>query len=335
MRMLRAIVLCFGVVLLGGAPAVAQSTAAPDPTEMAEIRDELLGLRAEIDTLRQLIITESTGGTGSAGIGPAILRLDRLEAELRLINGRVEQLANYVDRVVTDGTTRIGDLEFRLTELAGGDLAAIPDTPRLGTVAPNASAEATPTPEATEMASVTEEIDPNAPRVVPPKPRKKPGGEVPADDPDEPVAEASPAAVPTEEPMIDPDVALAVAEKSDFELAMASFEAGDMAGAIILFGSFLADYPGGPLSVEALFHLGDAQSKLGQHREAARSYLDAFTAAPSGRRAPQALLRIGIALGELDQTEQACQTLQEVIHRYPGHPAAGEAQSQSLAMNCG
>lgn len=107
-----------------------------------------------------------------------------------------------------------------------------------------------------------------------------------------------------------------------------------MAKAIILFGAFLADFPGGPLSVDAMFHLGEAQSQLGQHRQAAQSYLDTFTADPQGDRAPYALLRVGTSLGHLQQVPQACQTLQEVILRYPGHSVEAEARSNQDALGC-
>jgi tol-pal system protein YbgF len=48
------------------------------------------------------------------------------------LTAKVEETENRLNRVVSDGTNRIGDIEFRLTELAGGDLGAIPPTPPLG-----------------------------------------------------------------------------------------------------------------------------------------------------------------------------------------------------------
>ncbi len=48
------------------------------------------------------------------------------------LTGKAEAIENRLNRVVTDGTNRIGDIEFRLTELAGGDLGAVPPTPPLG-----------------------------------------------------------------------------------------------------------------------------------------------------------------------------------------------------------
>ena len=51
----------------------------------------------------------------------ALTRLDQLEAELRRLTDRVDVLTNDVRRIVDDATNRVGDIEFRLTELEGGD----------------------------------------------------------------------------------------------------------------------------------------------------------------------------------------------------------------------
>lgn len=286
---------------------------APDPQDLADIRADLAALDAEIETLRQLIIAESSQSGIGAGIGPAILRLDRLEAELRLVNGRVEQIGNHIEKVVIDGTRRIGDLEFRLTELEGGDIAALGDTPRLGEGNTDGKVPMEPAPPPRRKGNAALQTVPDA------------GA---ADPQDSAGAETDPAPAT-------PEIALAVSEKSDYEKAMQAFDTGEMAQSVILFGSFLSDFPGGPLSVEALFHLGAAQTQLGQHREAARSYLDTFTAAPKGVRAPMALLRVGTSLGHLNQIPQACQTLAEVLARYPDHAVASEARSSRETLNCG
>ena len=101
-----------------------------------------------------------------------------------------------------------------------------------------------------------------------------------------------------------------------------------------LFGSFLADYPGGPLSTEAQFRRGEALAATADWRGAARSYLDAFSGAPQGPLAPRALYRLAIALGELGQVEEACLTLTEVDTRYPGSEVAGEVASQRATLRC-
>lgn len=133
--------LAFLLLLTG--PALAQ-----DRTQtIADIRAELQVLKGELDGLRaELNATGGAQGSGGAN-APALTRLDAIEAVVVRLTAKAEEIENRVNRVVSDGTNRIGDIEFRLTELAGGDLGAVPPTPPLGgeTAAP-APAPAAPTP---------------------------------------------------------------------------------------------------------------------------------------------------------------------------------------------
>ncbi|WP_444430224.1 hypothetical protein ACTTAM_01800 [Rhodobacter capsulatus] len=46
--------------------------------------------------------------------------MDTMEAELTRLTAMTEQLKDRVDKVVKDGTNRVGDLEFRVCELEEG-----------------------------------------------------------------------------------------------------------------------------------------------------------------------------------------------------------------------
>jgi tol-pal system protein YbgF len=125
-----------------------------------------------------------------------------------------------------------------------------------------------------------------------------------------------------------------VTEQSDFDAAVAAAEGGDHARAAELFESFLATYPGGPLSSEAQFRRGESQAALSDWQGAARSYLDAFSGAPQGPLAPRALYRLAVALGERGQFEEACLTLTEVDTRYPGSEVAGDVATMRASLRC-
>ena len=98
---------------------------------LADIRESLQLLNFEIQQLRAELSTTG-GATATAGEGPALIRIDALETELRRLTGEVEQLQFEVERIVQDGTNRIADLEFRLVELEGGDLSTLGKTTTLG-----------------------------------------------------------------------------------------------------------------------------------------------------------------------------------------------------------
>ena len=104
---------------------------AQDQQTLADIRQELTVLFVEIQRLRRELST--TGGPSAALGGSSLLdRVNAIEAELTRLTARTEELENRVDRVVRDGTNRIGDLEFRLVELEGGDVSQLGETTTLG-----------------------------------------------------------------------------------------------------------------------------------------------------------------------------------------------------------
>lgn len=121
MRWLLAVAL-----MLLAVPALAQEET------LADIKAELSALMAEFTALKQELVTTGATGDGSAG-GDALQRLDAIEAELVRMTAKTEAVELLVNRVVSDGTNRIGDLEFRLCEATPGcDVASLPDTPVLG-----------------------------------------------------------------------------------------------------------------------------------------------------------------------------------------------------------
>lgn len=114
--------------------AAALSLAAPglaqDAGTLADIRAELVRLNTDIEGLRQEMVR--SGQTGAAISGDVLQRVDAIEAQMAQLTAQTEQLENRINRVVADGTNRVGDLNFRLTELEGGDLAALGETAILG-----------------------------------------------------------------------------------------------------------------------------------------------------------------------------------------------------------
>jgi len=133
------------IVALGLAfgPVAAQ---AQDAQTLADMRQELTVLNVEVQKLRRELST--TGGASVAVTGGSVLeRVNAMESELQRLTSKTEELENRINRVVTDGTNRIGDLEFRLVELEGGDVGSLGQTSTLGGgEMPATMAPATPVP---------------------------------------------------------------------------------------------------------------------------------------------------------------------------------------------
>ena len=133
------------IVALGLAfgPVAAQ---AQDAQTLADVRQELTVLNVEVQKLRRELST--TGGASVAVTGGSVLeRVNAMESELQRLTSKTEELENRINRVVADGTNRIGDLEFRLVELEGGDVGSLGQTSTLGGgEMPATMAPATPVP---------------------------------------------------------------------------------------------------------------------------------------------------------------------------------------------
>lgn len=119
---------------------------------LADVRQELNMLFVEVQKLRRELST--TGGAAVSSGGTSVLdRVNAMESELQRLTSKTEELENRVNRIVDDGTRRIGDLEFRLVELEGGDVGALGQTSTLGgegqaSVSAPLTAPATPTDQA-------------------------------------------------------------------------------------------------------------------------------------------------------------------------------------------
>lgn len=119
------------LVLIAGLLMFPHQSRSQDDQTLADIRQELTVLYVEVQRLRRELST-----TGSANVqtgGASVLdRMSVIESELQRLTSKTEELEFRVNRIVEDGTNRIGDLEFRLVELEGGDISALGETTTLG-----------------------------------------------------------------------------------------------------------------------------------------------------------------------------------------------------------
>lgn len=129
MRLMQATLLSTSLLVgqFFGSPGLAQ-----DRQTLADIRQELTVLHVDIQRLKRELST--TGGVSSGVISDSSVldRVGAIEASLQQLTAQTEQLEYRINRIVSDGTNRIGDLEFRLVELEGGDIAALGETTTLG-----------------------------------------------------------------------------------------------------------------------------------------------------------------------------------------------------------
>jgi len=83
------------------------------------------------------------------------------------------------------------------------------------------------------------------------------------------------------------------------------------------FKGFLSKHPKDKLVDNAKYWLGETYYARNQFDAAAVAFADAYQTAPKGSKAPDSLLKLGLALAGLKKTDDACTTLTEVNNRYP------------------
>ncbi len=155
MRQLLALTLT--IFLFGGA-AMAQTDVERAQT-LADIRQELSVLYVDIQRLKRELSTTGAPSVGTATGTSVLDRVAGIETELQRLTEKTEQLDFRINQIVADGTNRIGDLEFRLVELEGGDLSQLGETSTLGGEAtPPVAIPVAPSTPSTELA-VGEQAD--------------------------------------------------------------------------------------------------------------------------------------------------------------------------------
>lgn len=249
----------------GEAPA-----AAAQGQTVADLRADLEVLNRQIQELRGALVQTGPGSGLPRDPATALTRLDQLEAELRRLTNRVEVLTNDLNRIVTEASNRVGDIEFRLTELEGGDVSLLGQPEPLGggltPVEPPAPSVA-PAPGAAELA-VGERADFDAALAA-----AQAGEHAKA-------AELFGAFLATYP-------AGPLSSEAQFRRGEALAAVGDVRGAARSFLDAFSGAPEGPFAPDALLRLAGSLSQIGQTEEACLTLTEVTTRYPGSAAAGQ------------------------------------------------
>jgi len=276
--------------------------------------------------------------------GGLVVRINRLEEELRQAYGRIEELQNAQHRLEAQMQKFRQDVEFRFGDRSGGgppdsDVAEAPLAPDQPAVAPR--------PRRSDA------FDPNADPNAPGAPR--PLGTTP---PSAPLVRESPAPLAREQPapgaplelgkgpppvpqpsgpmVAGTGVAMLDQPREQYSAALQAFQAGQYPEAETGFKAFLAANPAHRLSPDAIFYIGETYLQRSRPREAAEQFLKVTTDYSKSPRAPESMVRLGQTLAALGNSEQACATLGEFGKRYPTASASVKklAEHESTKDHC-
>jgi len=235
------------LIVLAPVPGAAQQGDPARAQTLAEIRAELAALSAELADLRSEFIASDLAAQPTGGT--MLDRILTLEAELVRLTGASEAFDLRLRRIVDDLGLRLGDLEFRLTELEGGDVGALGAAAPLGGAKPGGSGAVAPA--ATAPAS----------------------GANPSADPAADAAERAGALIDGGDPagalaLLDAAIAAAPSDPAIGELDLLRGEAlyalGQRIDAAQAFLDSVSGAPGAPWAATAMLRLGATLGEIGE-----------------------------------------------------------------------
>jgi tol-pal system protein YbgF len=266
---------------------------------------------------------------GDAAEAPElVLRINRLEEQLRQANGRIEELENAQHRLEDQLQKFRQDVEFRLGERSGTE----PPAPAAAAppAAPEAVIEGSAAAKPKKSDAFNPDAAPNAPGAPQPLGTTAPSAPLvrsapPAGTPLELGRGPAPAPPPPAAtgPLITGSgVAMLDAPREQFNTALQAFQTGQYQQAEDGFKAFMAANSGHRLTPDAIFYIGETYFQRSRPREAAEQYLKITTDYAKSSRAPESMVRLGQTLAALGNAEQACATFTELGKRYPSATAS-------------
>lgn len=298
------------------AVAVAGVSTYPSPASSADAELELRAMnnrlakieRDLLDVQRQTYQAGQTTGaaTSAYGADPSStaslsLRLQSVEEQLRQITGRMEELTFQVNQSRERFTKFSQDVDYRFQQGAGGSS---------GSVATSASGAAIKLhqPAATSTMSAAASATVGTLGTMPAQAR----------------------------PVTTPSVVLNGDPKMAYQQAFNTLQRGEYEVAEVSFTQFLKSYPSDGLAGNAQYWLGESYYVRGAYKQAAQSFLKGYTTYSASPKAPDSLLKLGMTLVRLGQTDAACGTLGELNRRFPtASPAINQrAQLERQRAGC-
>lgn len=287
-------------------------------------------------------IDEDEGAGRGPDVGALVMRIERLEKEIRSLTGQIEQLQFQTRKLeeraaaaapapaVHAPAAPVQPLDLNGGRMRRGDAfdpasnPGAPGAPRpLGSTPPSAPLTNTPAP----ARHVGPQAGPTGPlgAAAPAEPAPI------APNPSQPLDLARPASQPAEVAAVTPAAPAQPTLKEEYDAALALLRQGQYDSAEKSLSGFLARHPRSRYAADATFNLGETYFQRNRHREAAENYLRITTAYSNASKAPEALLRLGQSLGALGAKEQACASFAEVARKYPNASATVRASADREA----
>lgn len=289
--------LCVGTSVFA-ADAFAQSN--------RDLNNRLNRLENELNTINRAVFRgDRSGGaalTASDAAG-AELRIQQLEVELRDLNGKLEEQSFEIRQLKSQLEKALADTNIRLQDLESGKRST-------------ASAPSTTTP-------YTARTLPTKPTTTPDAVQPSSGGTLgtlsqPGDDNSQATA-------------VSVDGAAASYENAFAKLKNSNYDAAETE-----FKKFLDQYPDHVLAPNARYWYGETFYVRGDYEKSARIFAEAYQKDTAGAKASDNLLKLGMSLAGMGNTDDACVALMQLNKESPSAstPVLRRAQQEMTRLGC-
>lgn len=239
------------------------------------------------------------------------VRFSQFEGELRALTGKVEEIGHGLDQLRSRLDKLVSDVDFRLRALeqGGGSAAA------QGSAQAQAQAQSQTPPQGQAQRPALSPARPGGGAGQNPnQPASAEGvlgtlrpGQVPTDPPPTPPPAQQQASLPPGSPDEQYKYAFDIlARQRDYE------------GAERAFRAFLKAHPTHALAGNAQYWLGETHYARKEFEKAAVEFAEGYKKFPKDAKAPDSVLKLGMALAALNQGSEACKALQGFDQRFPG-----------------
>ncbi len=328
------------------------AVAAPIPAARSQdraIQDRLDRLERDLSMLQRQVYRSGPPPVITAGSGAAVdaeLRMDRLEAQMRELTGRVEDAVNGVEQMRRRLEQINSDIDVRISQGQGQPrspassshaAAGITDSGPAGPLAMQGPGPgATPGPGAAP-APPRPPSGLMPPGTLVPPPRDPPTGSGTLTPPGPPQVAPEPANTVTASSFRPPPGAVlpAGSASEQYNFAFGLLKQADYSAAEGALKTFIGQHPDDPLAGSAQYWLGETYYTRGRYAEAASAFAEGYKRYPKGAKAADDLLKLGMSLAHVNQKQNACVALAQLDRDFPNPGSAIKERSAAEKKRLG
>jgi tol-pal system protein YbgF len=319
---------------------------APGPAARSQdraIQDRLDRLERDLSMLQRQVYRGSAPSInpGSGGAVDAELRMDRLEAQMRELTGRVEDAANGVEQLRRRLEQINADIEVRFNQSPGQPRGAPPNSHAAAGITDSVStgsiAMRGPTPSATSAPS-RQPAGFMPPGTLVPPPQDPPTGTGTLTPPGLPQPGAERASAGTvgglRSPPSSGSPAGSISEQYNY--AFSFIKQADYPAAEEALKVFVRQHPDDALASNAQYWLGETFFVRHKYAEAVGAFADGYKRYPKGAKAADDLLKLGMSLSRANQKQNACVALAQLDRDFPnpGSAIRDQAAKEKKQLGC-